>query len=153
MGDDEEKAKPAAEQALAVADPASPSEPQSKGLFATRRETLDKRRPPFSPQATDAWADRVAEYEFDLGELAMLEAAREGDNFVSDHHVERAAQFLITRPKDRIAQTAKDIGGVAMGTGAGAMIAFAATATFGTWFAVSLVTTIVGVALFFRNSK
>ena len=45
------------------------------GLFASRKETLDKRRPPFSEQAANVWADRVAEFEFDLGELAMQHEA------------------------------------------------------------------------------
>jgi hypothetical protein len=126
---------------------------EKKGLFASRKETLDKRRPPFSEQAADAWADRVAEFEFDLGELAMLEAAREGDNFVSDHHVQRAAGFLITRSKDRTAQTLKDIGGVTMGTGAGALLAFAASGIGGVYLAVSIVLTIVGTGMFFRHTK
>jgi hypothetical protein len=124
-----------------------------EGHFAARKETLDKRRPPFSVQAANAWADRVAEFEFDLGELAMREAAREGDNFVSDHHVQRAAEFLITRSKDRVTQTLKDVGGVTMGTGAGALLACASTGIGGTWLAVSIVLTLVGTALFFRHGK
>jgi hypothetical protein len=113
----------------------------------------EKRCPPFSKEATHVLAERVAEHEHDLGALSMIAAARENDNVVSAHHVDRAAQFLVSRPRDRVAQAVRDIGGVAMGTGSGAMIAFGATETFGAWFGVSVVVTLVGTAMFFRHSK
>jgi hypothetical protein len=125
----------------------------SKQITIDHRQCTRSACPPFSTEATDVLGARLAEYEHDLGELSMIAASRENDNLVSAHHVDRAAQFLVSRPRDRVAQSVRDIGGVAMGTGSGAMIAFAATDTFGVWFAVSLVVTLVGTAMFFRHSR
>jgi hypothetical protein len=122
-------------------------------LFANKLETLDKKRPPFSEQAAEAWATRVAEFEFDLGELSMLQASQEGDNVVSDHHVQRSALFLVTTRKDKLAIAAKDLGGITMGMGGGALIAFASSGIVGAWLWIAIALTIVGTGMFFRFSR
>lgn len=121
--------------------------------FAEKRKTLDNNRPPFSKEAAIEWNQRVAEYKFDLAELALLEASREGDNVVSDHHVERAAQFLVTRRSDRTAALLKDVGGITMGTGAGSLLAFASAGIYGSWLALAVLFTVVGTGIFFRYSR
>ena len=98
---------------------------------------------PFSPSAFRALEDQISRYIADLIGEAVREAKRRQLDTVSETHVERAADYLVSSSTRKIFRHVGTLGGVLLGAAVSNLLSMATTSNV--TFASVALTTALGV--------
>jgi histone H3/H4 len=98
---------------------------------------------PFSPQAFDALQERIARYIAELINESAREAKRQQLDTVSETHVERASEYLVSNSGRKVFRHVGTVGGVLLGASISNLLAMATVSSV--TFASVGITTALGV--------